>query len=95
MKRNNITHTTALLAVSKLKNLKVDWVDKRVDIITSYIGQQQKQEQALKRNEPMKVKIETYTNGFFIKHTCSVCGATIQKGFVYCPDCGQCLDWSE
>ena len=39
---SNITNTTALLAVSKLKRLKVDWVDKRVDIITSYIDQQQK-----------------------------------------------------
>ena len=44
---SNITHTTALLAVSKLKRLKVGWVDKRVDIITSYIEQQQKQEKLL------------------------------------------------
>lgn len=50
---NNITHTNAKLAVSKLKRLKLDWVNKRVDIVTSYIVQQeslQAEHEALKRD---------------------------------------------
>ena len=50
--------------------------------------------EALKLNEPMKPQTETYTNGFFKRRTCSVCGTTIQKEFVYCPRCRQKLDWS-
>lgn len=50
---------------------------------------------AIKRNEPMKVEIKTYTNGFFKRRACSVCDTTIQKEFAYCPYCGQKLDWSD
>ena len=51
--------------------------------------------QALKRNEPMKPRTKTYTNGFFKLRACSVCDTTIEKEFVYCPCCGQKLDWSD
>ena len=52
-------------------------------------------EKALKRNEPMIPRTKTYTNGFFKLRACSVCDTTIEKEFVYCPCCGQKLDWSD
>ena len=63
----------------------IESIKKHLDII----------EQALKRNEPMKPQTKTYTNGFFMRRACSVCDTTIQKEFVYCPYCGQKLDWSD
>lgn len=45
--KKKITHKTAILTISKLRRLKIDWVDKRVDIVTTYINQQEKQEKLL------------------------------------------------
>lgn len=49
-------------------------------------------EELVKRNEPMKVRIVSYTNGAFIRYECSNCNATIDDG-KYCHYCGQRLDW--
>ena len=52
-------------------------------------------EQALKRNEPMKVDLETILsirNSFF--YNCPKCGKPLRRYYNYCPDCGQKLDWS-
>lgn len=62
----------------------IDCIDKDYDLL----------KEALKRNEPMKPQTERYTNGFFKRWACSVCGTTIQKAFVCCPYCRQELDWS-
>ena len=51
--------------------------------------------QALKRNEPMKVDLETILsirNSFF--YNCPKCGKPLRRYYNYCPDCGQKLDWS-
>ena len=54
-------------------------------------------EQALKRNEPMKVDLDTIlsiSKGDY--YYCPKCGDTvIGKYYNYCPYCGQKLDWSD
>ena len=67
-----ITHITAKLAVSKLKRLKVDWVDKRVDIVTSYIVQQetlQAEFESLKKDLNRFLELDTmlYLQGYHSK----------------------------
>ena len=54
-------------------------------------------EEALKRNEPMKVDLETILNLSYADfYDCPKCGGTfIKRWNNYCPDCGQKLDWSE
>ena len=52
-------------------------------------------EEALKRNEPMKVVLETIV---FLSHVdfynCPKCGETLtERWYNYCPHCGQKLDW--
>lgn len=53
--------------------------------------------EALKRNEPMKVDLETdvyFSDGYY--YFCPKCGEPlIERWHNYCPDCGQKLDWSE
>jgi len=51
-------------------------------------------EQALKRNEPMKVDLTTEHIWFYKCPNCGV-GYNIMEGSSYCPDCGQKLDWSD
>ncbi len=52
---------------------------------------------ALKRNEPMKVDLETkYTlpySGTY--YECPRCGKRVMRKYNYCPDCGKALDWSD
>ena len=45
-------------------------------------------EQALKRNEPMKVDV-----GFF--DYCPKCRTTLRRIYNYCYNCGQKIDWSD
>ena len=45
-------------------------------------------EQALKRNEPMKVDIRFFNN-------CPKCGETLRRCYNCCPICRQELDWSD
>ena len=62
-----IKHTTAKLAVSKLRRLKADWVDKRVDIVTSYIDQQeslQAEYEALKKDVARFMTMNEFTRLF-------------------------------
>ena len=55
-------------------------------------------EQALKRNEPMKVDLETkyalpYSGTYY---ECPKCGKTVAIRYDnYCHACGQALDWSD
>ena len=55
-------------------------------------------EEALKRNEPMKIDLKTkyalpYSRTYY---ECPKCGKTvIISSYNYCPRCGQRLDWSE
>ena len=52
-------------------------------------------EQALKRNEPMKVELVKHYVGFGY-YKCPKCEKTIiEADYNYCPDCGQKLDWSD
>ena len=51
-------------------------------------------EEALKRNEPMKVDLTTARFERFYK--CPNCGGyNNMERSSYCPDCGQRLDWSD
>ncbi len=54
-------------------------------------------EQALKRNEPMKVDLETIVSlSFGDFYNCPKCGeAVIGSYYNYCFYCGQKLDWSD
>ena len=58
-------------------------------------------EEALKRNEPMKVDLETILHLSYAHfYDCPKCGNTVRdiidrKYYNYCPFCGQKLDWSE
>lgn len=54
-------------------------------------------EQALKRNEPMKVVSFDSSSyfGMLGYFRCPKCGEILTKGYYnYCPDCGQRIDWS-
>ena len=53
--------------------------------------------QALKRNEPMKIKRERISLGrgwYRFEQRCPICNFETNKG-EYCLHCGQKLDWSE
>ena len=50
-------------------------------------------EQALKRNEPMKVDLTTECDWFYNCPNCK--GYNVMERSSYCPDCGQKLDWSD
>lgn len=50
---------------------------------------------ALKRNESIKPRTKKQIQTVFKLRACSVCDTTIEKEFVYCPCCGQKLDWSD
>lgn len=52
-------------------------------------------EQAIKRNEPMKVDIVTSYDGLLGCFKCPKCGETLRRYYNYCPDCGKALDWSD
>ena len=52
-------------------------------------------EKALKRNESIKPRTKKQIQTVFKLRACSVCDTTIEKEFVYCPCCGQKLDWSD
>ena len=60
-------------------------------------------EQALKRNEPMKVDLTTESDWFYncpnckgYIYNCPNCkGYNVMERSSYCPDCGQKLDWSD
>ena len=54
-------------------------------------------EQALKRNEPMKVKkVLICDDPMIIVHHCPNCDEELFKTDIsYCPNCGQKLDWSK
>jgi len=51
--------------------------------------------EVLKRNEPMRVDLETSLNGTIGCFYCPECEETLRRSYNYCPDCGQRLDWSE
>lgn len=56
-------------------------------------------EQALKRNEPMKVAMGMidYIGRFSFEPVCPICGQrlTMYETEKYCPNCGQKLDWRD
>ena len=63
-------------------------------IINLYKKQLEIIEEALKRNEPMKVDLTTARFERFYK--CPNCGGyNNMERSSYCPDCGQRLDWSD
>ena len=74
----------ALEDLREVKGWNDDEFNKRLDII----------EKDLQRNEPMKVGIQVYTNGFFKNWRCENCHNSIEEKYAnYCSDCGQKLDW--
>ena len=79
-----------------LENMRADIIDFR-DIIenSSYSTNEDYEivKQALKRNEPMKVDLITECDWFYNCPNCK--GYNVMERSSYCPDCGQCLDWSE
>ena len=55
-------------------------------------------EQALKRNEPMKVKLKTHLQDMNDGETiglCPNCNRFVKDIYKRCPDCGQAIDWSD
>jgi len=48
-------------------------------------------EQALKREEPVLVKAESYDKGIDA-YRCPKCNGIVRRYTYYCPDCGQLLD---
>lgn len=72
-----------------------EWVKERLDEIEK--EKEDEIEEALKRNEPMKVDLETkyalpYSRTYY---KCPKCDVTIERWYNYCPYCGQKLDWSD
>ena len=54
-------------------------------------------EQALKRNEPIKLKtnnVQVSIDGYRIDYYCPTCDEELYTTSNYCPHCGQKLDWS-
>ena len=76
---------------------KLTNISKIQNIINLKLAQWDILEQALKRNEPMKVDLETKdvlpNSGTY--YDCPKCDKVIGKHYNYCPYCGQKLDWSE
>ena len=55
-------------------------------------------EKALKRNEPMKVKLKTHLQDMNDGETiglCPNCNRFVKDIYKRCPDCGQAIDWSD
>jgi len=55
-------------------------------------------EEALKRNEPMKVKLKTHLQDMNDGETiglCPNCNRFVKDIYKRCPDCGQAIDWSD
>jgi len=55
-------------------------------------------EQALKRNEPVKVKLKTHLQDMNDGETiglCPNCNRFVKDIYKRCPDCGQAIDWSD
>jgi len=55
-------------------------------------------EQALKRNEPMKIKtkrVKVSIDDYRIDDYCPTCDEELYTTSNYCPHCGQKLDWSK
>lgn len=54
--------------------------------------------QALKRNEPLKLKtkrIKVSINNYRVDNYCPTCDKELYIMSYYCPRCGQKLDWEE
>ena len=54
--------------------------------------------QALKRNEPMKLKtnnVQVSIDGYRIDYYCPTCDEELYTTSNYCPHCGQKLDWED
>jgi rRNA maturation protein Nop10 len=54
--------------------------------------------QALKRNEPMKLKtkrVKVSIDDYRIDDYCPTCDEELYTTSNYCPHCGQKLDWSD
>lgn len=67
-------------------------------IINLYEKQLQIIEEALKRNEPMKLKtkrVKVSIDDYRIDDYCPTCDEELYTTSNYCPHCGQRLDWSE
>ena len=67
-------------------------------IIKLYKKQLQIIEEALKRNEPMKLKtkrVKVSIDDYRIDDYCPTCDEELYTTSNYCPHCGQKLDWSE
>ena len=55
-------------------------------------------EQALKRNEPLKLKtkrVKVSIDDYRIDDYCPTCDEELYTTSNYCPHCGQKLDWSD
>lgn len=48
--------------------------------------------EAMKKQMPVEPSVTFYPDGSFID-VCSVCSEALSENFVYCPDCGQKIDW--
>ena len=85
-----------------LEAMRADVIDFR-DIIenSSYSTDEDYKivKQALKRNEPMKLKRKRVKVGIYdeyrIDDYCPTCDEDLIWESNYCPDCGQKVDWSE
>ncbi len=99
-----------LEALQKLRDLveyltRIDYVPKDLRdevkelLIKSYKdsnGYFSQIEEALKRNEPLKVEPETFaSHSWGVFYNCPNCGEKVGIYDNYCLDCGQRLDWSD
>lgn len=68
------------------------------NIINLKLAQWDILEQALKRNEPMKLKtkrVKVSIDDYRIDDYCPTCDEELYATSNYCPHCGQKLDWSD
>jgi hypothetical protein len=101
-----------LEALQKLRDL-VEYLT-RIDYVPTYLRNQVKElliksykdsngyfsqiEEALKRNEPMKLKtkrVKVSIDDYRIDDYCPTCDEELYTTSNYCPNCGQKLDWND
>ncbi len=66
-----------------------------VGLVPEYIKALELAIEALRKQDPVKPTVRFYPDGS-VESVCQNCKEAVEEGeFIYCPGCGQAIDWSE